>query len=65
MNSIVQYLWLIPLLPLVAAAINAMLPSDARQTAARVTIGTMGASFLISVIALFKVAGWRESVSQL
>lgn len=57
MNSIVQYLWLIPLLPLVAAAINAMLPSDARQTAARVTIGTMGASFLISVIAFFKVAG--------
>lgn len=57
MNSFVQYLWLIPLLPLIAAGINAVLPGDARRVAMGLTIGTMAASFLISVIALLKVAG--------
>ncbi|MCB1211860.1 MAG: NADH-quinone oxidoreductase subunit L, partial [Verrucomicrobiales bacterium] len=56
MSSFVQYLWLIPLLPLVAAGINAVLPTDARRAAMGLTIATMAASFLISVVAFFKVA---------
>ncbi|MDB6056368.1 MAG: dehydrogenase subunit, partial [Verrucomicrobiales bacterium] len=47
----IKILWLIPLLPLVAAGISAVLPRTARKVAASLAIGAMAASFVLSVIA--------------
>jgi len=52
MTLAVQHLWLIPALPLAAAAIGALTPRSGRTLAAAATIGTMAASFLLSCLAL-------------
>ena len=52
MSLSVQYLWLIPALPLLAAAIGALTPRAGRTLAAGAAIGAMGLSFLLSCAAL-------------
>lgn len=47
----VKILWLIPLLPLVAAGISAVLPRTSRKLAASLAIGAMAASFVLAAIA--------------
>jgi len=52
MNLPVQHLWLIPALPLAAAAVTAVLPRSARKLAAGAAIGAMGVAFLLACSAL-------------
>jgi len=47
----IKILWLIPLLPLVAAGISAVLPRTCRKAAASLAIGAMAASLVLAVIA--------------
>ncbi len=47
-----QYLWLIPALPLLAAAIGALTPRRGRALAAGAALAGMGGSFLLSCAAL-------------
>jgi NADH-quinone oxidoreductase subunit L len=51
MNWIVQYLWLIPALPLVAAGIIAVNKQPQRKLAASLAIGSMAIGFLLSLCA--------------
>ena len=51
MNWIVQYLWMIPALPLVAAGIIAVNKQPQRKLAATLAIGSMAAGFLLSLCA--------------
>jgi NADH-quinone oxidoreductase subunit L len=60
MTWIVQYLWLVPALPVFAAAISALLPRRSRIAAATLAIGSMAASFLISIGALLHVLANRS-----
>jgi NADH-quinone oxidoreductase subunit L len=46
-----EYLWLIPVLPLIAAGVGALLKQAQRKLAAGLAIGAMGVSFLLSCIA--------------
>lgn len=57
MSKIVEILWLIPVLPLVAAIILALRPGSSRQQAAGVAVGALGLSFLVSLAALFATWG--------
>ena len=52
MGLAVEHLWLIPALPLVAAAIGALTPRSGRTLAAGAAIATMGVAFLLSCGAL-------------
>src|SRR5581483_3932034 len=68
MDWIIQNLWLIPLLPLLAAAVLAMTSQPHRRFAATMTIGTMAISFLLSAMAFFSTLGksaaggpWHET----
>ncbi|HWA25912.1 MAG TPA: NADH-quinone oxidoreductase subunit L [Lacunisphaera sp.] len=49
---LVAYLWIIPALPLAAAAAAALLPRSAWKPAASLAIGTMGLAFLLACSAL-------------
>src|ERR1017187_1189163 len=51
MRFIVQYLWLIPALPLVMAGLGALLRRDQRRLAAGLAIGGMAISWLLSCAA--------------
>jgi NADH-quinone oxidoreductase subunit L len=51
MSWIVQYLWLIPVLPLLAAGIIAVNKQPQRKAAASLAIGSLAASFLLSLCA--------------
>ena len=55
MEWIASYLWLIPALPLLAAAIIAVTPRSGRRRAAFLAIGAMAAAFVLSVLALATV----------
>ncbi len=55
MPWIVQYLWLIALLPFAAALITAFLKRPLRTPAAAIVIGAMSISFLLSLCALAQV----------
>src|SRR5258705_12296145 len=55
MNWLIQYLWLIPALPLLAAAISALLKQPYRKAAASLAIGSMVGALILSCIA-FAVA---------
>ncbi len=61
MNWIVQNLWLIPALPLLAAGIIALTPQKGRVRGAALAIGSMGISFLLSVWAFAHVLALRSS----
>ena len=52
MSSILSMLWLIPALPLAAAAVIALLPRGFRTAAATGSIGSLALSFLLSCVAL-------------
>src|SRR5438477_8314214 len=51
MNSILLYLWLVPVLPLVAAGILSLTKQPHRRFAATLAIGAMVLSFILSVFA--------------
>ena len=57
MNWIVQYLWLIPALPLFAAGIIAVNKQPARKLAATLAIGSMALGFLLSLCAFSATLG--------
>ncbi len=61
MNWIVQNLWLIPALPLLAAGIIALTRQKGRVRGAGLAIGSMGISFLLSVWAFAHVLALRSS----
>ena len=52
MNSIIKVLWLIPVLPLLAAAITSVLRRNQRRLSAGLAIGSMILSFVIACTAL-------------
>ena len=52
MTLSVQHLWLIPALPLAAAAIGALTPRSGRKFAAGVAIAAMAGAFLLACLAL-------------
>jgi NADH-quinone oxidoreductase subunit L len=56
---IVQNLWLIPALPILAAGISALLKQRSRIPAASLAIGSMAGSFLLSLCAFAHVLGNR------
>jgi len=60
MTWIVQYLWLVPTLPMLAAAIGALLRRRDRVAAACLAIGSMAVSFLLSICALLHVLANRS-----
>jgi NADH-quinone oxidoreductase subunit L len=62
MNWIVQYLWLIPALPLVAAGIIAVNKQPQRKLAAGLAIGSMAAGFLLSLCAFCATLGHGDGV---
>src|SRR5450755_765888 len=57
MTWIVQNLWLIPALPVVAAGISALLKQRSRIPAASLAIGSMALSLLLSLCAFANVLG--------
>src|SRR5690242_11848244 len=57
MTWIVQNLWLIPALPLLAAGLTALAKRPQRTFAATLAIGSMGASFLLSCWAFVETLG--------
>src|SRR6266536_3593855 len=59
MNLIVQSLWLIPALPLLAAGLTALAKRPQRGLAASLAIGSMGVSFLLSCWAFAETLGGR------
>ena len=56
MNGLPAHIWLIPLLPLVAAGLTAPAKARFRRFSAAVAIASMAGAFLLSGIALFVVA---------
>lgn len=61
MNWIVRNLWLVPVLPVLAAGISALAKRKSRVLAASLAIGSMGLSFLLSVWAFAHVLALRNS----
>ena len=61
MNWIVQNLWLIPALPLLAAGINALAKQKSKRLSASMAIGSMALSFLLAVWAFAHVLLLRAS----
>ena len=57
MNWIVQNLWLIPGLPLLAAGLSALLKQRERTVAATLAIGSMGLAFVLSCVAFMHTLG--------
>ena len=57
LQHLAQQQWLIPLFPLVAAAIQALLKRPARKLSATLTIGAMGVSCILAVRALLATIG--------
>ncbi len=53
MSPIVKILWLIPVLPLLAAGISALLKQNQRRAAASLAIGSLAISFVISCAAFY------------
>ncbi len=64
MSWILQNLWLIPVLPLLAAGISALLKRPNRSLAAGLAIGSLGASFLLSLMAFAETLGKHGSAAR-
>jgi NADH-quinone oxidoreductase subunit L len=64
MNGIVQNLWLIPVLPILAAGVIAVLKQRHRTLAASLAIGSMALSFLLSVIAFVHLLSLGNAAKQ-
>jgi len=54
MNSLVEYLWLIPTLPLLAAGLSALMKRPSRAASASLAIGSMVLAFFLSCAAFVK-----------
>ncbi|HTZ58771.1 MAG TPA: NADH-quinone oxidoreductase subunit L [Acidobacteriaceae bacterium] len=52
---IVRYLWLIPILPLLAAGVGALLKQRQRRFAASIAIGSMAVSFVLAIAAFARL----------
>jgi NADH-quinone oxidoreductase subunit L len=66
-NWILSYLWLIPALPLLAAALSALAPRTRRMFAASLAVGSMALALLLSCIAFgeaLRHAGQGEEARQ-
>jgi NADH-quinone oxidoreductase subunit L len=61
MNWIVRNLWLVPVLPILAAGISALAKRKSRVLAASLAIGSMALSFLLSVWAFAHVLWLRNN----
>src|SRR5689334_19896218 len=57
MNLLVEYLWLIPALPLLAAGLSALMKRPARAASASLAIGSMVLAFGLSCVAFFQTLG--------
>jgi len=66
MPWIIHNLWLIPALPLLAAGVSALVPQRCRRFSALLGCGSMGLSFLLSVLAFVRCleAGHRAAVKE-
>jgi NADH-quinone oxidoreductase subunit L len=64
MNWILQYLWLIPVLPLLAAGVIAVMPRQQRGPAAALAIGSLVTGFLLSCAAFAATLGHKELVRE-
>lgn len=64
MSWILKNLWLIPVLPLLAAGISALLKRPSRSLAAGLAIGSMGLSFLLSCAALVETFGKHGAMAR-
>ncbi|MCX7887875.1 MAG: NADH-quinone oxidoreductase subunit L, partial [Verrucomicrobiae bacterium] len=60
LQSLVRQQWLIPALPLVAAAVQAVLPRKARKLSAGLCIGAMGFACLLALRAFVATLGQHE-----
>lgn len=60
MFPIVKYLWLIPVLPLLAAGISALLSRKQRRPAAALAIGSMAVSLVLSLVAFATTLQHKE-----
>jgi NADH-quinone oxidoreductase subunit L len=65
MTWIVQNLWLIPVLPILAAGVSALLKQRSRIAAASLAIGSMAISFLLSLCAFAHVLALPEGAAPL
>src|SRR5271170_7082557 len=54
-DGIVQYLWLIPAIPMMCAGMIALLKQSKKKTAATLAIGGLAISLLLSLIAFVEV----------
>ncbi len=66
MEHVIQFLWLIPALPLVMAGLGALLTRDRRRLAASLAIGGMAGAWLLSCIAFLvslSVRPFRQTLS--
>jgi NADH-quinone oxidoreductase subunit L len=63
-SPITEILWLIPAMPVVAAGLSALLKQAGRKTAATLAIGSLGFSFLLSLVAFVHVlSDWMDGIS--
>jgi NADH-quinone oxidoreductase subunit L len=62
LNDLVNILWLVPVLPLLAATILALMPGLPKKISAGVAIGALGLSFLISAASFFATLSPSEGV---
>jgi NADH-quinone oxidoreductase subunit L len=61
MNELVKQQWLIPFLPLVAAAVQSLLPRRMRKLSAGICITAMGLSCLLAIRAFIGTLGHHEA----
>ena len=61
MEELVKQQWLIPVLPLVAAAVQSLLPRSARKLSAGICITAMGLACLLAVRAFVGTLGHHEA----
>jgi NADH-quinone oxidoreductase subunit L len=63
-SPITGILWLIPVLPIVASGVIALLTQPKRKAAATLSIGSLGVSLLLSLVAFVHVvAGWAHGAA--
>jgi NADH-quinone oxidoreductase subunit L len=62
-SPIAEVLWLIPVVPMAAAGVGALLKQSKRKTAATLALGSMGFSLLLSLVAFAHVVGaWAQGL---
>ncbi len=64
LNHLASQQWLIPLFPLLAAAIQSLLKKPARQLSATLTIGAMGISCVLAIRAFLATLGGHDEAAR-